>query len=413
MSYPLIFSPNNVVNTFDNQTINGIKTFDDIPRGVGNRPNIDTQFMEKQFVKETIDADATYYVGSGGDYTTLSAALHDLSKKHPIYMSDNTNPQVSLILKSGFVLEENIRIENQNLNWITISSEDATVPVDYTKISYSIVMYFINTIGPVIETKFVCNAGDTSHDGLRLDFYSYVVIRSGGGFTNFGNNNVYMYNSGLRAYTNVDFSGAGNFNISCRGCSFFHGVDITCQNAGDYAVYVEGCSNCKISDINCNGSSYGVVLTNQANFACTGTCTFNNCTSTVIKVHGNSNCYLDPNTEIKNCTGSYGIFAEENSSVVADSVDMSGSTFERCIYCRFGSRVSARSMIANGVGTLYGAIAYYSSYIDVSSANMQMGASPNPNDIAIRYGSMITAFVATGGISHTANTLVADGIIFQ
>ena len=61
----------------------------------------------------------------------------------------------------------------------------------------------------------------------------------------------------------------------------------------------------------------------------------------------------------------------------------------------------------------YGVQAGSGSILNVRNANCQMGASPASTDIYVTGGAFITAYGATGGLSQTANTLTANGIIYQ
>lgn len=66
-------------------------------------------------------------VGSGGDYPSVNAALAAVSKRFlRQYQSEGLTVEVRL--KSGFTMSEQVIVERQDLSWITITSEAASVP---------------------------------------------------------------------------------------------------------------------------------------------------------------------------------------------------------------------------------------------------------------------------------------------
>jgi len=66
-------------------------------------------------------------VGPGGDYPSINAALAAVSKRFlRQYQSEGLTVEVRL--KSGFTMSEQVIVERQDLSWITITSDDASVP---------------------------------------------------------------------------------------------------------------------------------------------------------------------------------------------------------------------------------------------------------------------------------------------
>ena len=97
------------------------------------------------------NADRTVTVGSGGDFTTLNAALEYLSRTVPAYMSGGFTASIEIL--SGTTLSEQLHITGVNLGWVRIVSEsDATVSIDLSGLGAD---YFVkcdnNAISPVFD----------------------------------------------------------------------------------------------------------------------------------------------------------------------------------------------------------------------------------------------------------------------
>ena len=75
-----------------------------------------------------LTSNVTLTVGSGGQYTTINAALEYAVKKYyPIFLAGSTNPRVTIQLQAGFVVVEQVLVESLDLSWITITSDAETV----------------------------------------------------------------------------------------------------------------------------------------------------------------------------------------------------------------------------------------------------------------------------------------------
>jgi hypothetical protein len=112
---------------------------------------------------------------------------------------------------------------------------------------------------------------------------------------------------------------------------------------------------------------------------------------------------------VKNAGGT-GLNCYKVSRALADGANFSGG--EHCIACSRGSHVTAREAVLTG-GTTRGIYANEGGYIVAMFANCQRGASPVDTDIVVGNGSTIVAISATGGLSQTANTVAAAGIIYR
>ena len=142
-----------------------------------------------------LSADVTKTVGTGGDFTTLNEAINWCKKVVP------NGHIVALNLLSGFVMAEQILLENVDLGFVTISSIDTEVVVDKNSISVikgvsmalrKPVFYGYYSKLPNINTIFNMNGivDDAYKDGVFIEYNSYIKINENKGFKNISGSGV-------------------------------------------------------------------------------------------------------------------------------------------------------------------------------------------------------------------------------
>jgi hypothetical protein len=207
--------------------------------------------------------------------------------------------------------------------------------------------------------------GCLSH-GVLASGASIIHVR-GGSFTNCGQYGMQAVNGSSIDAVETDVSGAGIFGYYAVNASLLSCSNSTADNCGtganDGAVYADSASNI---------NAVGLQATNCSGIA------------------------------IRSETGSV--------------VEVSGSTItgagNRAAYAAASSTINANNSTATGA-TNEGAFAAAASTINAQLSNFQRGGSPSSDDIKVDNGSFINATLATGGLSQTANTVTAKGIIFQ
>jgi len=133
---------------------------------------------------KVLTANVTKTVGSGGDFVTITKAINWCKKVI------SNGYKVTLQLMAGFVMAEQILLENLDLGFVTISSVDATVMVTSSAISTVFIVgkpIFggIDSIMPVIDVYFKLDniASSNTISGLNLKgMLSYCKINTGKGF---------------------------------------------------------------------------------------------------------------------------------------------------------------------------------------------------------------------------------------
>lgn len=254
------------------------------------------------FIAESI----TYTVGSGGDYSTINEALEYVSSIFPLY--SQAGIEVTLQLLSGFVMSEQVIVNNIDLSFVTIESVDATVTITRSSLTQSIGLDSYGTMYPAFGAV-------------------------GGKIPNI-NTNFSMDSSGTataRAFMFVTGPGGSGIVADSAGC-------VSVSTTTQYGLI-------------CN--SGGMIYSSGA-----------------VVTGFETNVRVDPGGDF-----------------VAYGADFSGAGYNGA-YCAGG-------------------------FMSVRGCDCQNGGSPSSNDIRVSLGGTVLAGSATGGLSQTANTIAATGIIFQ
>jgi hypothetical protein len=215
-----------------------------------------------------------------------------------------------------------------------------------------------------------------ARDGIANDCKSTGVIAAAG-------SNIHVRGG--------SFTGCGEYGVRSTGASTIDATLTDVSDAGIFGYFAEANSNITAGSSVANDCG-GVGVNNGAAYA--------QYASTI-------------NVLNLTATGASGIAirAESNSTIHCANSTITGAG-NRAVYASGTAVVSATDVTGTGAGN-EGAFAASGSTINVQSSNFQRGGSPSSDDIKVDNGSFINAASATGGLSQTANTVTADGIIFQ
>ena len=217
-----------------------------------------TEGFVEAFVPPTVNpvtTDLEVTVGTGGDYTTLLAALQALSGYRLTIAAGN--PEIVVRILTGTTIAEQISVVGVDLSQITIRSDDATVPVNIASFtadagevpnasygSRTVCSFLRATAGgrlPSVDTEFVCStiASPSTqtliHVGATVEAGSTLAIGSNGGFKSFGIN---VRNSGDVLGINSNLSDALYRGYEGIGRANLQGATINgCQSSAVQTVY--------------------------------------------------------------------------------------------------------------------------------------------------------------------------------
>ena len=177
------------------ETIKGNKTFSSpiiIPNATANNHSLPLGQADGRYSKILVD-NINWTVGKGGNFDKLSDALSEACK----YITINNTYKIVITLKSGYKLNEKIKLFNSLASHITITSEDDEVTVDYDPLE-DYLFNFTSCIAPQLSCLF--NAEGTTAKGMYfLNSYARMSALNGNqhkfGFINLKMNAVTAYNS--------------------------------------------------------------------------------------------------------------------------------------------------------------------------------------------------------------------------
>lgn len=392
-------------------------------------------------------SDIVYTVGTGGDFATLNAALKFASKRHmKTYnlggesISTGFKPDIvniTLLLKSGFVMSEQVIARQTDLSHITIRSEDAIVNINRAALNectyfkgttsemYPAFYFGDNSVSPLIACLF-----EMDKTGVASKRHGIVVCRNSSihtaphsGVKGSGGHGLYLREASSGSARLGDFSFSGDTGIIVSNASMLdaHGgkVNNSANGAACYSsnldiergVITDCTTDGVIAD---SGATVNVQLANA-----------DRCGRYAVRANNGSTVFFGTSTG-KNC-GSYGINADA-ATVIANATDISGSAYgfrgmngstlslvdSKAMNCARGliltdaSRASATNLNVSGYSE-FGVYANIAS--TVSAANVVCGETPQSTDVQCANGSTVYIRGSAAGTSVTPGTYTINGII--
>jgi hypothetical protein len=219
--------------------------------------------------RQPLSTDLTVTVGTGGDYGTINNALADLYEKYyPIYVTSGFTVEVRLL--SGFVMAEQVLIENLDMGWMRIYGEDLEIPIIRSALTESFgggypAFGVVRGILPELRRKFIMDdSGDFEdrHGIIAVDG-SHVLLTSAG-VKNAGMYGMLLADGSIATTRFADMSGAGFCGIYADGGSIAdvrHANLSNCFLSGFYAANV-AFVNLFYSDV--TNSLFGCIAENGA-----------------------------------------------------------------------------------------------------------------------------------------------------
>ena len=360
-------------------------------------------------------------IGPGGDYETLSEAIEYYSSNSPLTTKSNNRTYtagVILRIKSGTVIGEQVLVgPGADLSFLRIDSEDAVVYVDHTKLTNAYdgrYPLFAASRGgklPVINTLFMFNSGGTGNkDGIMVNGPgSSVYVYANKGVKGAPGCGLYASNCAVAHAAGSDFSGSlqiGVYGVYGALINFNSGVATDCADDGIYAYRgsIIIADRCNVDNSGRNGISaadgsnifaYGASANGAGAIGCNAReSSFVNFTSGKANNAGQKGIYAYGSCIIQ----AHSAFAEDAGEIGVEA---------------YASKINAIGVMAPRAATT-GLKAQMTSVVCAHSSNFQKGDTPDSSDVAITYGSQLVATGSfSGGLSFAANTVTANGIIYQ
>ena len=242
-------------------------------------------------VVERTTISKTITVGVGGDYATLNDALAEASRYSREYLSKGLTLEIRQL--TGFVMAEQVFVVQQDLSFVTITSDDAEVTITRSALTegngtstnnWRVGMFpaFCGMRGaklPYIKTLYAMDSSGTGSGtvGVYVFENSQAVIGIGCGVKNAGWRGLYV--DGAFAYARLTvWDGSGHvggpggevgMGIRASNMALIMARDASVKNCY-YGIYVSK-ANVDAVDTDCSGSaSVGIASTDDADVSVSG-----------------------------------------------------------------------------------------------------------------------------------------------
>lgn len=288
------------------------------------------------YIKSLAD-DEVVTVGENGNFRTINDALYYLAYKYPRFKDESYPYLVSsaeILLLSGFIMEEQVLVERMNLGFITITSEDAEVPIKRSALiksqstseypdEFSAFGANENAVLPVIGCLFNMDDSGTAlrRHGIFVSKNSSAQIREGCGVKNCGGNGLYVEANSQVNAENTIFSNCGHNGISANNASRVNCQYANVSGAVQCGIIATDCSFINAERVNASLSKWGIVA-QYSSLISARTAYANDCTN-------------------------YGVNAKNNSHIEASDSNATGAGL-------FGFKVANGSTINIGIGSTDG-----------------------------------------------------------
>lgn len=357
-------------------------------------------------VAPAFDTNVTVTVGTGGDFSTINAALAALSLVYgPRYKKAGVTATINLL--TGFVMAEQVVVQDMDLGWVTITSADAEVTIQRSALTDAVDFIYYpafsalgpRAILPNIDVLFNMDTSGTaaSRNGIFVLDGAAAHILPGAGVKNAADRGLHVANAGSRAKARLaNFSGAGGAAVrNSNGIVEVREANLTNSAIGlKLAGY--GITDAESADI--SGCAIGVEGY-QAILRASGL-VGNGCG---IAIQAFAAKIDAKQASFNNCTGAYAFEIRENSQVNLLSSSATGAN--AIALFAHSSQVNVSGANLSGAGTT--AIqATYSSIVSASEVNV---SGAGTYGVFAENGANVAA---TGSDASTAGTFgyqVANG----
>lgn len=313
--------------------------------------------LENDLNNLSIKNDIIITVGDNEDFSSLNQALEFLSLKRKQY-GKNGVIKARIVIKTGFIMKEQILLDGVDLSWIEISSEDDEVIVQRESLStlfsidngmsaYPLFGAKKNSSLPMINVLFNMNetGSPTNRHGFFIADNSSVYIRPGKGCKNAGGMGINVINGSRALGFGGVFDGAKNHGCSCFRGSYLNIRTGSAKNCGACGIYFGSSSKVVALGADFSGATeHGIWCYNLGQIDIRDG-KVDNCGKygiyamhgTIISAGGISgtNCYLG------------GVLAEDGAFVELHGANISGSTGGSGIVANTGARINATGATIN------------------------------------------------------------------
>lgn len=219
-----------------------------------------------QYPPLAVDTTITVHQTPGvGQYTSINAALVELSRTPPEYIANGYTAEISLL--SGFVMAEQVLVSGLDLSWVTITSIDATVAITRSALTLA------NSLGvypafsgynaklPTISVLFQMDSSgpSTNRYGITLD-HSEIAVTSGDGIQAAATSGILVINASNAKLTGANFASAVYAGIHAFKGSRVEASSCVVTNCSTNGIRCEEASTVNAKTANATGSGTGFAV---------------------------------------------------------------------------------------------------------------------------------------------------------
>jgi len=388
----------------------------------------------------SLTADASITIGTGEKYETLNSLLVALENVTPA----NKN-SMTVTLKAGFVMAEQVLLYGANLGWVQIDSADAEVSVTRSAMTLSLgsnddskpVFGGIGSTLPVINTMFRMDASGSPiarQDGLFVQ-NGFATVLSGAGFQDFTEVGIYANSGSKVTAEGTNCSGCGVYGYFAFKTSSINCQSATANNCTQYGLYVNRASQASANLATFNSAGVNAVRvirgstlswedgvgTNSGDEGIYVLNSLAQCLRADVSNSGLAGVYSHDSSSVDfrsgvavACGGVASLWAFRCSNIDANEATVTGSlSATAAILAQRNSTINMQSGNCSGSTATYGVRSSEGSNINAKDVNAQKGGAPAVNDCSVEFGGTVVFDGGTGGTNVTVNTISSQGIIFQ
>lgn len=397
------------------------------------------------WVEEVITAsesNITVSVGSGGDFPTINAAVERLSSlRGPAYKKNGL--QTIIMLKTGFVVEEQLVVIDLDMGRLTIAAEDAEVVIRRSALSQTVDSIYYpafaalgaNAVLPVINALFsmdTSGADPTYRNGVFLSDGARGHVMPNAGVKNAGGRGLHVANGSVCKARSSIFTGAGEACV--RASHAFVEVRQAILTGGYKGLMLGALAVVDAEDANISNSTYAGIE-NYASSVRFGNGIANSCQKAVEQYGGRMEArFASFDDSVTNAIelreGAWANLrsasierAGERALFVSSSEAFAGdanlTNAGRDAILAIGGKVNAPTANLTNAGGLpaggFAVNAQDGSVVNVQGATGTGASGEAGNGVSyMNYnGSTINANGATGTAGRTVNSLSRMGIIYK
>jgi hypothetical protein len=380
----------------------------------------------------------TVTVGSGGNFTTINAALEYLSGIRRGHKTGTgvTGVTATISLLTGFTMNEQVILRGVDMGWVTITAVDPAVTIVRSALTvrptgsnnYAAFTGYENAVLPVIGAQFSMNSTGTATErgGVFVWKNSGVVVLPDCGVNNCGGRGLHVSDSSWATAREGEFTGCGDMAVRVSNSSTLAAEGFNGRTAGSIGIAMAGGSTAHVQN-SFFSTSGGRPFSIEASYCYANSLTADGCTlagqvydggilsgNGIIITNAVDDAllvYQGGHAAISNCdlgnAGNDALVVQDCSSVEAEN-GLFDSAGQDAVRMDHGSRGNFNLANLSGAGR-YGLLCDNSSTASARSAN---ASTAGTTGFRIDRGSFISCFGATGTLSTTKNVLTTNGAIF-